>query len=338
MRATFFVRLSVVVLLLVVAAIWLNRQKSTRLSSDSRSSAPLSEQTTSIKRSHAFRPSVSRGATELDSSHSATMLLRIDRLKVLLLADPSEENLQKITELIESANPDELRSFATVFETAPAGSALQHALTHYMRKWGETDPHAALDYAYKSQAGSDLRIDSAQEAVALFAAKDLNGALSYIHEIQTPERQKAFVNQLAPLAVRSDPIETRRWILNLAEDEQKQSATFAALQQLSDVNSIKAADWALSMMNEGFMKDAAVSVCSMVAASDPARALAFVDYIAPGPAKDQTLQMIYSRWYLYNPEAATHFYAGLQPGPEKDLMTKAFYEMRTMTETANSAQ
>ena len=323
--------LSAIVLFFAAVVMSLNKPRIDTLDFVSPTSDRLSVQGASIKRSHPSRSSDSRATTSPLESNTAKEVSRIDRLNALLATDPTEECLQKITELIETASPDELRSFTTTFDAAPPGSGLQHALTHYLRKWAETDPRAAVDYAYKSPDSSDLRMDAALEAVTLFAASDLNGALLYVREIQSL-RQNAFVNQLAPVAVQYDPQRTRSWILSLSDDHQRQAATFAALQQLSDVNSIKAADWALSLMNESFMNDAAGSVCLMVAASDPARALAFVDYLPAGRARDQALEMIFARWHLVSPDAAANYYASLRRGHEKDLMEKAFYEMRTTSE------
>ena len=277
-------------------------------------------------RAQAFAPALSRLAGK-DFSAAAAQIAE-------LAAGPDRDALVVAT--VENLGRDNPAAAGRFLEMLEPGAQRNEAAAKLCAKWGETDPHAALDWFFRNgQPGKGL--SELAQPIGNWISEAPQAAIGWAENLPSPEARdtalgavvtqlswadlpqaRALFGRLSPEAqghsaaavadnmFRGDPIQARQWAEGLPAGAAQSAALNKVATNWAGKNEADAAQW-LNTLAPGAGRDSAISgFCETVfeGKEDPATALTWALSISDEMDRDDRLTDLAHRWMWSDRKAA----------------------------------
>ncbi len=209
------------------------------------------------------------------------------------------------------------------FEALPTGYGRHLEMKLLMRSWANLDPISAFNYAEKSLDAKSERRFAISEVLAGWAARDSNGAISWVkqHKAQNPDSKESanlMVGVVKGLA-ETDLTSADQFFRTLPEGNAKwQASTFLA-QEYANLSTEEAIRWAENFPNgDERMKTMILGqLGSKLAQKDLEGTARWAESMPSNKASEQVMSNLLARWTSQDPEQAADWVGQIQDSEKR---------------------
>lgn len=209
------------------------------------------------------------------------------------------------------------------FEALPTGYGRHLEMKLLMRSWANLDPISAFNYAEKSLDAKSERRFAISEVLAGWAARDSNGAISWVKQYQArnPESKESanlLVGVVKGLA-ETDLTSADQFFRTLPEGNAKwQASTFLA-QEYANLSTEEAIQWAENFPDKDERMKAMIlgQLGSKIAQKDLQGAARWAERMPSNKASEQVMSNLLARWTSQNPQQAADWVGQIQDSEKR---------------------
>ena len=209
------------------------------------------------------------------------------------------------------------------FEALPTGYGRHLEMKLLMRSWANLDPISAFNYAEKSLDAKSERRFAISEVLAGWAARDSNGAISWVKQYQarnpdSKESANLMVGVVKGLA-ETDLTSADQFFRTLPEGNAKwQASTFLA-QEYANLSTEEAIQWAENFPDKDERMKAMIlgQLGSKIAQKDLQGAARWAERMPSNKASEQVMSNLLARWTSQNPQQAADWVGQIQDSEKR---------------------
>lgn len=248
-------------------------------------------------------------------------------------ANSSDEAIEQAVENIASADvPVALAALST-----EAGRAAMEKRKLLIRRWAESDPVAAAQWAQQFPEG-DLRNAMYEQIAAAWANSDLSGATDWLNTLPDGIGKQTATVTTANEAARTEPISALTLAVQLPATPERNALLTYAVSQWATENFSAAAEWAGTIADAGLREDMLSAIAVAAASADaPAAATLVASAFAPGVVQARTAVAITQRWVQTAPEEAAAWVVQFPDLPLRDAAVENLVGLWALSDASAAA-
>jgi len=244
-------------------------------------------------------PSIASAMDAIEAEEEATV--RVDRMDALVGRMAPAEGLQAFR----------------LLEEKPLVRWSGEWVSRLVRRWAESDPSGAGDWATRMPPGP-ARQQAVREVAIAWADRALSESVAWVRQLPEEDRAGGLL-AVAYEAARQAPLEALKLALELAPDKEREELIACSIRQWAALSPQAAADWAGRIEDPALREQALMGIAITWGESDPrAAAELALDRLPAGRAQEDAVVGIVQHWAQREPERAAAWVAEFPAGSLRD--------------------
>lgn len=245
------------------------------------------------------------------------------------------ERLRAFAELLQTPDPDSIKTALQAYEELPGGAGRFSELKILAYAWGQVDPTAALDWAKKQEQWDEFAASAA--IMDSWARREPDSAISWAKENFEGEENPYFVGIINGLSEK-DLSKATELLKELPYGRVRGRSASILFEKAWNLGEDSAADWARNLPAGSLQNFAFGELGEKVAREDLSRAVAWVESMEESQIKASVSQDVAREMARKSPEEAAEWVRGIPIGESRDAAISEVARVWSRSDPVSTAE